>query len=221
MGTNNNPLQGLPVLDCTKAMQVFDVSSQDAFDCSSVTETVATEFKLQFQLEVKSFFCFLPGWWCVMTTIGSDSPEPSPGGLWCTKLEKHIKWTCIYTALFQSINHSKRFTILATFTHLHTHSYTDGRYRHARCQLHIRSNLGFSILLKDTSTCSSAQPGIQTSNLLITRRPALPPEIQLPQCFLYLLLPGLPLLISAGQQLHAIYLFTWFSILWFDFGLSF
>ena len=62
MGTNNNPLQGLPVLDCTKAMQVFDVSSQDAFDCSSVTETVATEFKLQFQLEVKSFFCFLPGW---------------------------------------------------------------------------------------------------------------------------------------------------------------
>ena len=145
-----------------------------------------------------------------MTTIGSDSPEPSPGGLWCTKLEKHIKWTCIYTALFQSINHSKRFTILATFTHLHTHSYTDGRNCHARCQLHFRSNLGFSILLKDTSTCSSAQ---QTSNLLITRRPALPPEIQLPRCFLYLLLPGLPLLISAGQQLHAIYLFTWFSIL--------
>ena len=30
---------------------------------------------------------------------------------------------------------------------------------HARCQLYIRSNLGFSIVLKDTSTCSSAQPG--------------------------------------------------------------
>ena len=27
-------------------------------------------------------------------------------------------------------------------------------------QLHIRSNLGFSVLLKDTSTCSSAQPGV-------------------------------------------------------------
>ena len=33
---------------------------------------------------------------------------------------------------------------------------TDGRAHHARSQLHIRSNLGFSILLKDTSTCSSA-----------------------------------------------------------------
>ena len=34
---------------------------------------------------------------------------------------------------------------------------SDGRGLHARCQPHIRSNLGFSILLKDTLTCSSAQ----------------------------------------------------------------
>ena len=32
-----------------------------------------------------------------------------------------------------------------------------GGGHHARCQLHTRSNLGFSILLKDASTCSSAQ----------------------------------------------------------------
>ena len=38
--------------------------------------------------------------------------------------------------------------------------FTDGRGHHASCQLHIRSNLGFSILLKDTSTCSSAQPSL-------------------------------------------------------------
>ena len=34
------------------------------------------------------------------------------------------------------------------------HSPIDGRGCHARCQLFIRSNLGFSILLKDTMTCS-------------------------------------------------------------------
>ena len=41
----------------------------------------------------------------------------------------------------------------------HRRALIDGRGRHARCQPHIRSNLGFSILLKDTSTCRSAQPG--------------------------------------------------------------
>ena len=90
------------------------------------------------------------------------------------------KWTCIYIALFQCTDHSKCFTVLATFSHSHTYSYTNGRGCHARCQLHIRSNLGFSILLKDTSTCSSAQPEgaeIRTSNILITRQPALPPVI--------------------------------------------
>ena len=53
--------------------------------------------------------------------------------------------------------YSKPFTVLAAFTH--THSYTDDGGCHARCQLHIRSNLGFSILLKGASTRSSAQPG--------------------------------------------------------------
>ena len=52
---------------------------------------------------------------------------------------------------------------------------------------HIRSKL-FSILLKNTSTCSSAQPGgagIQTSNLPITRLPALPAELQPPNTYTY------------------------------------
>ena len=63
------------------------------------------------------------------------------------------------------------------------HLHTDGRGCHARCQLHIGSNLGFNILLKVTSTCSSAHPegaGIQTINLPITRPPALHPELQPP-----------------------------------------
>ena len=44
----------------------------------------------------------------------------------------------------------------------------------------LMSNVGFSILLKDTSTCSSALPGagIWTSNLPIASRPALPTELQ-------------------------------------------
>ena len=45
------------------------------------------------------------------------------------------------------------------------------------------SNVGFSILLKYTSTCSSALPwaGIWTSDLWITSRPALPAELQPPR----------------------------------------
>ena len=45
------------------------------------------------------------------------------------------------------------------------------------------SNVGFSILLKDTSTCSSALPGagIWTRDLSITSRPALPAELQPPR----------------------------------------
>lgn len=56
-----------------------------------------------------------------------------------------------------------------------THSYTDGIGCHAKCLLHIRSNLGCSNLLKDTLTCSSAPPvaGI------------CPPTIQSPANLLY------------------------------------
>ena len=52
----------------------------------------------------------------------------------------------------------------------------------------LMSNVGFSILLKDTSTCSSALPGagIWTSNLPITSWPALPNELQPPSGFLSL-----------------------------------
>ena len=50
-------------------------------------------------------------------------------------------WTCISIALFLSADCSKCLTTLVTFTHSHTHSYTDGRDCHARCQLHIRSSV--------------------------------------------------------------------------------
>ena len=61
------------------------------------------------------------------------------------------KWLCISVALFQSIDAGKRFTTLVTFTHSHSHWYTDGRGCQAWCQLLIRSNWEFTIL--DTSTC--------------------------------------------------------------------
>ena len=86
----------------------------------------------------------------------------------------------LHVLLFRSTDRSKHFTILATFTH----SYADGRGCHARRRLLIRSSLGFSILLQDTSTCSWGEPGFEPSNLPITRRPALPAELQLPQCAL-------------------------------------
>ena len=50
-------------------------------------------------------------------------------------------------------------------------SHTDDRCCHARCQLLVRSSLGFSILQLGGAR-------IRTSDLPITRRPALPPELQ-------------------------------------------
>ena len=63
---------------------------------------------------------------------------------------------------YSATDRSKRFIMLVTFTHSHTHSYADGGGCHARCQLQAtRGNLGFSILLKDTSTCSWGEPGFE------------------------------------------------------------
>ena len=59
-------------------------------------------------------------------------------------------------ALFQSAELSKHFTTLVTFTHTHVHTLMAG------CQPLIRSNLGFGILLKDTSTCSWREPASRT-----------------------------------------------------------
>ena len=73
-----------------------------------------------------------------------------------------VQWSCIFIQ-----------STVDTFTHSHTHSYTDGEGCHARRQLLIRSNLGFSILLKDTW-----QPGFEPDDppQTITRWPALPTE---------------------------------------------
>ena len=46
------------------------------------------------------------------------------------------KWSCIFRALFQSTDHSKHLTVLATFIHSHTHSHTDGRGCCTRCHAH-------------------------------------------------------------------------------------
>ena len=65
----------------------------------------------------------------------------------------------------------------------------------------LRSNVGFSILLNDTSTCSSALPraGIWTSDLPITRRPALSAELQ-------------P--IAKGTNFHCFWECKWISRFW-------
>ena len=51
------------------------------------------------------------------------------------------------------------------------HSHTDGRGCHAGWHLFIRSNLGFSILLKDTWTCSLEEPGIQPTTFWLLDNP--------------------------------------------------
>src|SRR4029434_4218327 len=63
-----------------------------------------------------------------------------------------LSFTFTFTFTFSRRFYSKRLTYVYTF-----YIYTDGT-------LHIRSNWGFSVLLKDTST------GSRTSNLLITNR---------------------------------------------------
>ena len=70
------------------------------------------------------------------------------------------EWACIFRAFPV---YSKSFT-LVKFTHSHTLSYSDGRGCHSRCQLLIMSNLGFSILLKDTSRCRLGEAGIRPSD---------------------------------------------------------
>ena len=45
--------------------------------------------------------------------------------------------------------------------------------------LHIWSNLGFRVLLKDTSAHGLGGVGDRTANLAVNRRPSLPPEPQL------------------------------------------
>ena len=79
-------------------------------------------------------------------TLGLVAGQPV-GSLPCKSMS--FTWTHISIALFQSTAQS-RFIRLVIFACLHT----VGRCCHARCQLLIRSNLGFSISLKDTSTCS-------------------------------------------------------------------
>ena len=81
------------------------------------------------------------------------------------------KWSHIYIALFQSTDHSRRFTACVTFTHSHTHSHTDGWGCHARCHKLIRSNLGFSILPKDTSTYSQGSTGVESATFRLLDDP--------------------------------------------------
>ena len=66
----------------------------------------------------------------------------------------HIMINNFIYPFFQSSDSSNCCTIHATFIHSHTHSYTYDGGCHARRQLLIMSYLGFSILLKDTSTCN-------------------------------------------------------------------
>ena len=64
-------------------------------------------------------------------------------------MQEFGKWSCIFIVLLQSTDHSKCFTIHATFI-------LNGRYNgHASRQLLV------SIFLKDTSTCSCQESGFE------------------------------------------------------------
>ncbi len=62
--------------------------------------------------------------------------------------------------------------LLCTHTHIHTHSHTNGAA--------IGSNLGFSIFAQGHSDCRPEESGIEPADLLISRRPDEPPELQPP-----------------------------------------
>ena len=140
-------------------MLAHSQSSQLAIYCSkNVLRLLRRMFSKFFQQEI---FVKFPE--CSRVTFSKNIPK-----MFCDNLlimVSDITWTfnvlsgtfsknstCIYIALFP---------VLATFTHSHTHPYTDDGGCHARCQLHIRSNLGFSIFLKATSTRNSTEPGFQ------------------------------------------------------------
>lgn len=55
---------------------------------------------------------------------------------------------------------TKRFTIFASHLPMHTHTHTDGgRASMQGAGLTIGSNMGFSVLLKDTLTHGQEKPG--------------------------------------------------------------
>ena len=64
---------------------------------------------------------------------------------------------CISIALFQSLKTSKALHILPT--HKHIYKAIVEETKQGTCLL-IRSSLGFSVLLKGTSTFSLEEPGI-------------------------------------------------------------
>ena len=85
---------------------------------------------------------------------------------------------------FQTSGHSKRFTILLTFTHSCTHSHTDGGVSHARRQSARREQLGCGVSLRDTDTRLDTRlwgAKDRTSNLTVTSQPTLPPEPHAPR----------------------------------------
>ena len=71
------------------------------------------------------------------------------------KLNGNWTWTLFYSTF--PVFWQLRATTLAPFSHSHIRSHTDGRG--ARCL--IRSNLGCSILLKYTLTCSWGSQGME------------------------------------------------------------
>ena len=81
---------------------------------------------------------------CFTAAVCREEPDRRDDGSLHSCVLIIMVWICLGT---QNTSHGSRFH---SFTHSHIHSHADDRGCHARCQLLIRSNLGFSILLKDT-----------------------------------------------------------------------
>ena len=87
---------------------------------------------------------------------------------------------CIYIARFYTLAAPKALYNFASHSPIHTHTHTYRRRRAAMqgAALPIGSNVGFRVLLKDTSAHGLGVVGDRTANLAINRRPSLPPEPQ-------------------------------------------
>ena len=108
---------------------------------------------------------------CILhTKRQKEETKPSLFGRYENLYWITIKMVCIFRALFQSNGSSKHCTIYATFTHSHT-LMTEATMQGTN-----------SSIIWGSRTLQHASGGvrIRTGDLLITRRPVLPTELQPP-----------------------------------------
>ena len=118
--------------------------------------------------------------WCIIYTILLWRFHFWTSQVWSVliPLSGHGEWTCISIALFQSTDHSRRFTTLVRFTRSYTFIHW---WQRLPCKVPTAHQEQFGLQYLAQEHLQQGGARIQTSNLPITRRSTLPPELQLNQ----------------------------------------